>query len=662
MKTAHQVPLLACLACSALLSQAVLSQAAERRYGYVRQIEGRAVVVEAETGTESEIEAQIPLLSTDRLRVSAASRLDAVLADHGRLRVDADTEVELIALAASADSTATQTVLGLPSGRIHYVVPSTTSNTSAPIVQTSNATVYLQNRGTYLVASHDEGWTQVVVRAGYAEVVTDLGSSIVRGGEQALVSGLGQPTVEIRLAPQPDAFELWAGFGEVERTQTSVPQVGEGLQYEASSLDGNGAWVEVGGAPAWRPHVSVGWRPYSQGHWSYTPTGLTWVSLEPWGWLPYHYGSWDLHSHYGWLWYPGSRYATAHVHWYWGSLHVGWIPSRYYNRHYYRYGYDRAQYAHGHGSWRDYTDWTFVPTRSLGHRGQHRAHHDSSVFRDRQGGLLPNGQLTDNTSGMRRAHWRDPGEAQKAFRRQSASPRGTPTIVARQAPLSSRSHPAPGDAAADVIRRGSEIGTAASSTPAARHVGRSTVRPSAREGHARNVNRSAVESRVRSVPAEHTSPTHVRSRTPAEPAHRILEGVRSTRAPSSDGRTHSSHLRPSSRPSTSRPSTSSRTPSTSSRSTIHGRPRPATPSPSSRSHVRSTPSSASRPSTPPRSAPAYRAPSRPTQHRAAPSRPSPPPRAAPSRPSSQSRPTTSKPSGRSSSRSSHRSARSRSNN
>lgn len=623
MKTASRMSLLACFVPLSVLSPAIrsqtgLSEAAERRYGYVRQIDGEAFVIEADTRTEAVIEAQIPLLSTDLLRVSAASRLDAVLADHGRLRVDAESEVELIALAASADSTATQTILGLRSGRIHYVVPSTTSNASSAIVQTSNATVYLETRGTYLVAAHNEGWTQVIVRTGYAEVVTDLGSSIIRGGEQALVRGLAQPTVEIRLAPQPDDFERWAGFGEIERTRTSVLQVREDLQYEASSLDDHGTWVEVGGVNAWRPYVSTGWRPYWEGYWAYTPTGLTWVSHEPWGWFPYHYGSWDLHDHYGWLWYPGFRYATAHVHWYWGSLHVGWIPTRYYNRYHHRYGYDRSQYAHGHGSWRNYTHWTFVPTRFLGDRGQHHAHHDSSVFRDREGGLLPNGQLTNDTSGMRRAYWRDSGEAHRAFRRQAASPRNTPTIVAGKTPLSTRSPAAPGDAAANVIRRGAEVRTPASPIRATRHVGPSTLVPNTREGHPVSSDRSGVESRVRSLPVGQTSPTRVQQRAPAEPARRILESVRSTR------------------------------------STI-GRPRTVTQSPRAHPQTRSA--------RPPRSTATVRsAPSKPPASSAAPSRPSPAPRAVSSRPSSRSRPSTSRTPARSSSRSSRGSARSRSHN
>lgn len=76
----------------------------------------------------------------------------------------------------------------------------------------------------------------------------------------------------------------------------------------------------------WAPNVSVGWRPYTDGSWSYTDAGWTWVSDAEWGWAPFHYGRWFFHEHRGWCWVPGSEWAPAWVSWHWGDAWCGWAP------------------------------------------------------------------------------------------------------------------------------------------------------------------------------------------------------------------------------------------------------------------------------------------------------------------------------------------------
>src|ERR1041385_5843315 len=79
-----------------------------------------------------------------------------------------------------------------------------------------------------------------------------------------------------------------------------------------------GAWVEIESyGRCWRPastHVSLGWNPFSNGHWVWTHCGWYWVSDEPWAWACYHYGSWGYDSSYGWGWVPGTEWAPA-----WGT-------------------------------------------------------------------------------------------------------------------------------------------------------------------------------------------------------------------------------------------------------------------------------------------------------------------------------------------------------
>lgn len=96
----------------------------------------------------------------------------------------------------------------------------------------------------------------------------------------------------------------------------------------------DGSWIEVGDyGYCWQPDVAANdpnWRPYSDGYWTYTDLGWTWVSYEDFGWATYHYGRWARLSDLGWIWVPGSdgelEWGPAWVSWRTGGDYVGWAP------------------------------------------------------------------------------------------------------------------------------------------------------------------------------------------------------------------------------------------------------------------------------------------------------------------------------------------------
>ena len=169
-------------------------------YGYVRVLEGRATVTESQTGEESEAEEQLPLLSGDVFHVHLSSRLEAVLADRSRIRLDENTTIELLSLAGSADSQATETAMRLEAGGLHYVVVDPPPAERAPVVETESAQFFLQDGARALIAIESLDSTRLTVRRGYVEVVTSRGSSLVRAQEQALISGGRWATVAIAIA------------------------------------------------------------------------------------------------------------------------------------------------------------------------------------------------------------------------------------------------------------------------------------------------------------------------------------------------------------------------------------------------------------------------------------------------------------------------------
>jgi hypothetical protein len=131
------------------------------------------------------------------------------------------------------------------------------------------------------------------------------------------------------------------------------------------------------GMEVWIPYVEYGWRPYTYGHWTYSPYGWTWVSYEPWGWIPHHYGNWTYVDQYGWAWVPGYTWRPHCVNFALVNGYIGWAPVappwyRYsYNRDY-RYHGDRGYYSGWHHGNRnqeysgiDYSAYVFVDNRNF---------------------------------------------------------------------------------------------------------------------------------------------------------------------------------------------------------------------------------------------------------------------------------------------------------
>lgn len=397
----------------------------DESYGYFRVIEGSATLMQAD-GERQPAEINQPVLAGDRIWVPERSRAEVVLADRNILRIDGGSEVTLEQLAASPDRDDPATVLRLQDGNVLLTVTSDSLGDQLPRVDTPNATIYTQNFGTYRITATDQ-LTELVVRRGKAEVVTDRGSQIVKADEAAFIEGERYADIEVESATSYDALERWADKLEGEARYADNDYIDDDLRYHAAPLARHGSWIHHGGRPYWRPRVDAGWRPYWQGRWAYTPAGLTWVSYEPWGWVPYHYGSWDFLPGYGWAWAPGRQWAPAHVYWYWGPTYAGWCPTGYYTSFYRnRYPYFRSGvYGWAGGSWDHYSHWSFISHDYFrgyrngyrdGYKDARRDHWDVrryAVPRDqvRRAGPLERGVITTDTRPLRPETWNEPRQA-----------------------------------------------------------------------------------------------------------------------------------------------------------------------------------------------------------------------------------------------------------
>lgn len=407
----------------------------EGSYSYLRVVEGSATLTQGDTGDREEARLHQPVLAGDRLWVSPDARLELVLSDYNRLRLDHGTEVVFDRLAASPDSRDAETSIRLLRGNLQLVVDDGYLGSDPPRLELPFATVFTRGPGSYRAECDAYGVCWVVVRNGSAEVLTDRGSLLVRPGEAAFLEQHGDlPQVSIETAKSWDDLERWGERLEIEARRADVRGVDESLRYAAAPLDDYGDWVDVDEGWAWRPRASADWRPYWRGSWRYTPSGLFWISDEPWGWVTHHYGTWDFHPYHGWVWYPSNVFAPARVYWYWGPQHVAWIPAGYYTRHYGpRYsGFSFHFGIHGYagGSFHHFRDWTFCDLgffrshhrRRDFHRHLHRGHR---LERAHRGDVVPRGIITTDTRGLSPDRWDDPQRTLRELADRRGTRRGT---------------------------------------------------------------------------------------------------------------------------------------------------------------------------------------------------------------------------------------------
>ncbi|WP_340521273.1 DUF6600 domain-containing protein, partial [Cupriavidus necator] len=204
-------------------------------------------------------------------------------------------------------------------------------------VDTPNLAFVPREPGDYrLDVAPDGSTTTVTMRHGSAVVYGDSRSIELQRGDRMRFAGTDLADAGGGGAPE-DAFDRWTAARDAREDASPSARYVPREMPGYAALDGYGDWQEDPGYGAvWFPRVvSVGWAPYSAGHWAWiAPWGWTWIDDAPWGFAPSHYGRWAyVGSRWGWV--PGPRvrpcYAPAVVafvgasgpNW---SVHVGSGP------------------------------------------------------------------------------------------------------------------------------------------------------------------------------------------------------------------------------------------------------------------------------------------------------------------------------------------------
>ncbi len=325
----------------AFLLSAVPALAQREGYSYLSWV-GSEVTLVSSAEDDSTARPNTPILVGDRISTGSTSRAEAILADGNILRIDVGTDLRFDRLSRTYESEDDRNSIYLERGGIHLEHRWSTSRDEATRIDTGDVTVLFPDKGLLRVETGRRG-TEVYVVSGRAEIAARSGRATLRAGQYAYVSGDSELEVDWLGEPR----DRFAAFVSDRRSYSSGRSASDDViagyeyDYAVADFDRHGSWITVGGSRAWRPTVSVGWRPYTDGYWRWSPVGLTWVSYEPWGWLPYHYGSWSWDVGFGWYWTPGVRYSPAWVYWSYTPSWVGWCPIGYYGSYYHSY-YDRS--------------------------------------------------------------------------------------------------------------------------------------------------------------------------------------------------------------------------------------------------------------------------------------------------------------------------------
>ncbi len=376
MKRSLAVAVTAVLAALAATSVAFAGDDATS-LSYISYLERYATLHPAQTQETLDAVVNMPVLTGDRLDTSRSARAEVQLADGSTVWADEFSTIDFDSLALSRDNPAEKTALYLSQGTVAVEIPPTAAGGGTMRFDSPAGTLYLDRPGLYRI---DLSGNEIHVQAftGLAELPVGVGSALLRGGEEATLDQSGS-LQKAALSESTDDFWNWV---QERRHPASTGVTAQNVDARdagrAAVLDNYGDWVYVPtfSSQMWRPRVAIGWTPYSDGRWFWTPVGWNWISYEPWGWYPCHYGSWYLSADFGWVWGWDPVWSPAWVHWMYTPGYVGWCPRGYYDWWY--YNQYRGEAGHRFPSrWSAVTfdfsgrvrlgnvdprPWTFVPT------------------------------------------------------------------------------------------------------------------------------------------------------------------------------------------------------------------------------------------------------------------------------------------------------------
>lgn len=266
----------------------------------------------------------VPLTEGNWLQTGSDGWAEVQLEDGSLIRLAPDTVIAFTELARSS-SGGTLTTVDLDEGEAEFKI--TKHDDSDFNVTVKKSTIALTHSGSFRVTSTNANPLEVAVWKGEVGVrdSENGGEVAVKKNETFVLDPSDVARYALDKGTDTDDLDQWSK--QRDNALSTYASAGSGYtqspyQYGASDLNYYGQYYdEPGYGSVWQPNnVGIGWDPFSNGYWSYSPGfGYTWVSSYPWGWMPYRYGQWVFVNGRGWCWAPGgwnrwySRPRLAHA-------------------------------------------------------------------------------------------------------------------------------------------------------------------------------------------------------------------------------------------------------------------------------------------------------------------------------------------------------------
>src|SRR6267154_894041 len=266
----------------------------------------------------------VPLTERSWLQTGSDGWTEVQLEDGSLIRLAPNTVIAFSQL-ARASSGGTLTTVDIDQGEAEFKVLK--HDDSEFNVTVKRSTIALTHTGSFRVTSTNANPLEVAVLRGEVAVSeTESGGEVsVKKNETFVLDPNDVARYALDKGVETDALDEWSKQRDDYLSTYASARSGymqSPYQYGASDLNYYGQYYDAPGyGSVWQPYnVGLGWDPFSNGYWSYSPGfGYTWVSSYPWGWMPYRYGQWVFVNGRGWCWAPGgwnrwySRPRLAHA-------------------------------------------------------------------------------------------------------------------------------------------------------------------------------------------------------------------------------------------------------------------------------------------------------------------------------------------------------------
>jgi len=298
-----------------------------------------------------------PIGPGDVIRTSGIRRCEIQFDTATIIRLDTDTELKIETILAQTLSARDRTTnLVLAKGRL-YIMYKEYDFRELFQVMTASAAIKFSSDTVALVKAATDGETELQVKRGKATALYGPSAAQAKrkgvGKLERLVVSKDGLAQKAAYAADTD-FERWnqeinASFNDLHKGLSYLPKPVQRYSpaiiawaQKYSSLYGQWIYDRLYGYVwrpdsndiyPWRPWPSqvnnypwLSWQPYVLGHWIRAYDQMFWASDEPWGWVPYHLGLWVWDKDLGWIWIPGSVFASAWAGWDFFNGFYAWWP------------------------------------------------------------------------------------------------------------------------------------------------------------------------------------------------------------------------------------------------------------------------------------------------------------------------------------------------